>query len=267
MKLLRLGSNLSSGGAEEDEDSQLRGRVFVIDPHWVGVVKASQMTEGTFAECLASTRCSPMAHAVLDAAADGRPNPSMPSTNDVLVSFFWQLINPSVGLMAVNLRGRLAAVAEDHAGNYAHLVPYTAADYHSPALIRRSLDACRRAGASPETADGAPTVLPRASPDLTFSVVTNWSSFPPASGAGEADANPDGAAASEDDDRAPETTLVRHLPVINPTRMVEHMPRRMSFMVTFAVDAERIGCMLIAPRRAMDEIDRCGVVRELIAEF
>ena len=275
MKALRLGSNLSSGGsAEEDEDSQLRGRVFVIDPQWVGVAKASHMAEGTFADCLASTRCSPMAPAVLDAADhNGRPHPSMPSTNDVLVSFFWRLVNPSVGLMAVNLRGRLGAVAEHHAGNYAHLVPYTAPDYDSPARIRMSLNACRRAGALPETADGEPTVLPRASSDLTFSVVTNWSSFLPAACDGGGDASPDDAdrAAAAEEEGAEgathEMTLVRHLPIINPTRMVEHMPRRMSFIVTFAVDAERIGCMLIAPQRATDEIDRCGVVQELIAEF
>lgn len=63
---------------------------------------------------------------------DADPNPTQ-STNDILVSFFWKLVNPDVGLMAVNFRGRLGrddgpdcpCVDDVHAGNYINPISHT----------------------------------------------------------------------------------------------------------------------------------------------
>ena len=59
------------------------------------------------------------------AAADSRGGgPSFVSTNDVLTSWLWAAAGTDVGLMAVNLRGRIPALTQAHAGNYEALVAY-----------------------------------------------------------------------------------------------------------------------------------------------
>ena len=59
--------------------------------------------------------------------------------------------------------------------------------------------------------------------------------------------------------------FIHHLPIIYP-RMISVLKKRMSFLVIFS-SGDDIGCMLIAPGRVMEEIDTCGVVKEMIAEF
>ncbi|KAL7552034.1 hypothetical protein ACHAWF_015239 [Thalassiosira exigua] len=199
----------------DDDGSDLRGRVFLVDRDWVANFKRSSEGEGRV------------------------------STNDVLVSWFWNLIDPDVGLMSVDFRGRVDTVTDSRVGNYATPVPYAKEDYKTPALIRKSVEKCRRA---------AKAALPRARPDLTVSVVTNWSSFHREEGTGWSD----GGAGLE---------LVRHVPVLQSERIVESMPKRMSLNVIFSGGPEDVGCVLIAPGRVMEEIDTCGVVKVKIADF
>jgi hypothetical protein len=183
------------------------------------------------------------------------------STNDIVCSFFWNLVKPKVGFMSMNFRGRLDVVNEDHAGNYANPVPYTEDDYKSAALIRKSLETCRRAG-TVAGSNNVPTVLPRPHPDLTFSVITNWSSFPRHNST-----NKLGVEDDMDWKNSLNVELIRHLPIIYPQRMIKKMPKRMSFLVIFSSGPEDIGCLLIAPGQVMQEIDTCGVIKEIIAKF
>ena len=106
-------------------------------------------------------------------------------------------------------------------------------------------------------------MLPRASPGLTFSIISNWSSFR-GGGRGKASQEND----SEDDENWNNgLDLIRHLPIIYPNRMMKKIPKRMTFLVIFSSGPEDVGCMLIAIGRVMEEIDTCGVVEEVIAEF
>lgn len=50
------------------------------------------------------------------------------STNDVLTSWLWRQAGTDVGFMAVNLRGRIPALTQNHAGNYEALVAYQVRD-------------------------------------------------------------------------------------------------------------------------------------------
>ncbi|KAL9183313.1 hypothetical protein ACHAXT_005100 [Thalassiosira profunda] len=244
-KLFRLGSGVSAA-EEEGEGSELQGRVFLINRHFIANIKAQHLTEGNISDIYKSTLRSPMTPAALndlDSATDDSPTLS---TNSILVSWFWNLLNVDVGLMT------------DHVGNYANPVPYTREDYKSPALIRKSLENCRRAGTAAGT--GAATTLPRAHPELTFSIVTNWSSFR------HTEQNDVNREADTEWNDGHGVTLLRHLPVIFP-RMKDESPKRMSFLVIFSSGPDDIGCVVLAPGRAMEEIERCGVVKEMIAEF
>lgn len=111
-----------------------------------------------------------------------------------------------------------------------------------------------------------PSVLPRASRDLTFSIITNWSSFPPAAAKKRKGSGP--ATIDEEDELfGNDMELIRHLPIICPQSMITTMPKRMSYMVIFSSGPDDIGCILLAPGRVMEEIDGCGVVKEMIATF
>lgn len=262
MKFFRLGSDVSGGG---DAD-ELRGRVFLVNRHWITSRKASYMIGGDvdIAAVCTSTLRSPMTPASLEELQSSRSRDPTQSTNDILVSWFWNLVGPHVGLMAVNFRQRLDIVGDDHAGNYVNPIPYTPEDYKSANLIRRSLETCRRAGAAAdgEAKNETTTALPRPNSDLTFSVISNWSSFLPVV-MDERSSGVDGG----DWNNGREVTLIRHLPIVYPERMIETMPKRMSFLIIFSSGPDDIGCVLIAPGRIMEEIDGCGVVEEKIAEF
>ena len=107
---------------EEDPGSELRMRTFVVNKHWVGNIKAAHLSEGTFTDITKSTMRSPMANA-FTYQMENSQNPTQ-STNDIIVSWFWSLVKPNVGLMAVNMRGRVDIVSDDSAGNYHNPVPY-----------------------------------------------------------------------------------------------------------------------------------------------
>ncbi|KAL7470219.1 hypothetical protein ACHAXS_010464 [Conticribra weissflogii] len=245
----------------EDDGSKLQGRVFVVNRHWVGNLKASRLTSGNWTDVCTSTLRSPMSDVFLY-EMESAQNP-IQSTNDILVSWFWNVIRPEVGMMAVNMRERIDVVTKDHAGNYANPIPYTADDYHSPELIRASLKLCRRAGVT----DGKTTQLPRAHSGVTFSIITNWSSFRPSLVASrlEPDANDEEETTRWNDDDV--AKLIRHLPIVHPKHMMTLIPKRMSFLVIFSSGREDVGCVLVAPGRIMDEVDTCGIVKEVIAEF
>lgn len=105
--------------------------------------------------------------------AAGRAEAPFISTNDIVTSWFFKLVNPVMAFMAINFRNRVEDCLESDAGNYESLIPYRQADFQSPALIRKSLRTARRASADP------PTPLPgffeafRARNGL----ITNWSTF------------------------------------------------------------------------------------------
>eukprot|EP00986_Skeletonema_menzelii_P011533 scaffold5956_cov155-Skeletonema_menzelii.AAC.3 len=252
-KLLRMTSEV-----EEDPGSELHMRTFVVNQHWVGNIKATHMSEGTITDITKSTMRSPMASA-FNFQIENSQNPTQ-STNDIIVSWFWSLVKPNVGLMAVNMRGRVDIVSENNAGNYHNPIPYVdREDYKSPLMIRESLATCRRAGRVPGS--NTRTELPPPSPDLTFSIISNWASFRP-------------PAFREQDEKGSNlqwnsqgVCLIRHLPIMFPERLTKTMPKRMSFLVIFSCGNDDVGCILMAPGRVIDEIDTCGIVHEMIAKF
>ncbi|KAL7449087.1 hypothetical protein ACHAWC_002128, partial [Mediolabrus comicus] len=233
-KLLRLSSEV-----EEDAGSELHLRSFIVNRHWVGNIKAAHLSEGTFTDITKSTMRSPMSNALLYHDENSK-NPTQ-SSNDILVSWFWSLVKPNIGLMAVNMRGRVDIVSEDHAGNYHNPLPYTEEDYKTPSMIRESLGTYRRAGRVPGT--NQLTELPRPSPDLTFSIISNWASFRPSSNLLEVKEEED-----EDEDKLPwhdGLSLICHLPIMFPEALAKKMPQRMSYLIMFPYSNEDMGCILM----------------------
>ena len=245
-----------SKGIEDNSNSEIAGRIFLVDRSWVGNIKAETMISGSISDLITSTNRSPMSSALMY-ELENIQNPTQ-STNDILVSWFWNMVKPDVGMMAVNLRDRINIVSNDHVGNYNNPISYTPVDYKSPQLIRESLKQFKRAG----VVDGFSTTLPWAKPQTTFSIVTNWSSFAPI------EQNQVEKEAVEEDttQNLINARLIRHTPLIFPKQMYKTMPKRMSFMVIFS-SGDDLGCVMLAPCTVMQKIDSCGVVKEMIAQF
>ena len=256
-KILRMTSE-----TEEDPGSELHIRTFVVNQHWIANIKAANMSEGTITDISKTTMRSPMGNA-FNFQMENSQNPTQ-STNDIIVSWFWSLVKPDVGLMAVNMRGRVDIVSENFAGNYHNLVPYVdREDYKSPSMIRESLATCRRAGRVPGS--NMRTELPPPSPDLTFSIISNWASFrPPAMREEDKEEDEEGSSLLWN---SKGLKLIRHLPIMFPERLTKTLPKRMSFLVIFSCGNDDVGCILMAPERVIDEIDTCGIVQEMIAKF
>ena len=99
------------------------------------------------------------------------------STNDVVTSEVLVAAGSGLGLMDVNLRGRVPECSANLAGNYEDKIVYLPSDYASPALVRASVkDPTRLVRASePRTA------LPESLRDFwrldSMAAVSNWSTF------------------------------------------------------------------------------------------
>merc|ERR1712070_1145579 len=61
------------------------------------------------------------------------------STNDIIVSSFFNASKPDACLMQVNLRGRCDQWRDTDAGNYHYNLFYTSKSYGTPVQIRQSL--------------------------------------------------------------------------------------------------------------------------------
>ncbi|KAF0686887.1 Aste57867_21319 [Aphanomyces stellatus] len=91
------------------------------------------------------------------------------STNDVITSWFFSATKCDMGLMFINIRGRVAGVDATMAGNYESFVGYQPEDYATPGLIRQSLatNGLRRVHSGP-----FPSMVTR-----TSSILTSWATL------------------------------------------------------------------------------------------
>ena len=69
----------------------------------------------------------------------GSTLPPFVSTNDVITQTLLHGCGCTVGLMAVNFRGKIPSLTDQHAGNYEGLMGYQARDVSTPADIRLSV--------------------------------------------------------------------------------------------------------------------------------
>lgn len=98
------------------------------------------------------------------------------STNDLLTSLFFRRSQATLGLMAIDLRGRIPEITRGLAGNYAGSVLYRIpSDYDTPHAIRETI----KTGRTTFTRASVDTMplLPSWWRGLRFCIVTNWSGF------------------------------------------------------------------------------------------
>ncbi|KAJ3283970.1 hypothetical protein HDU79_008613 [Rhizoclosmatium sp. JEL0117] len=89
------------------------------------------------------------------------------STNDVVTSTFLSNSGINYGMMALNMRGRISSVTNDHAGNYEGSIVLMPANFESPASVRTALKKFKL--------DAFPTFLQACLGKNA--VVSNWASF------------------------------------------------------------------------------------------
>lgn len=130
--------------------AQVESRVFYLNEDWIKEQKETEV------------------------AQDGQV--PFVSTNDIVTSWFLRKIEPNIGVMMVDFRGRVEEAEDTLAGNYQEGILYRPADYATAALIRRSLGNFRRAATPPsrlppsfcETCCGH---------DVAMAIASSWSTF------------------------------------------------------------------------------------------
>jgi len=104
------------------------------------------------------------------------PGVSFISTNDAVTSWLFNSGDNDLGVMAINLRGRIEGCRFTDAGNYEDMLCYMPPDFKSPSLIRKSINTLERAS-EPKTE--LPGTLAKLRSHCGF--ITNWSTFVEAS--------------------------------------------------------------------------------------
>jgi hypothetical protein len=89
------------------------------------------------------------------------------STNDVISSWFMNTCKPDLGVIAIDARGHIDQLTDEHAGNYQVGFLYTPSEYKTPTHIRRSIANFPSACNSNEDFGTKETVA----------LITNWSKF------------------------------------------------------------------------------------------
>ena len=102
------------------------------------------------------------------------PSAERVSTNDLLMSWICTHSQPDVATMMVNMRSRLSALTNMHAGNYVSMIPFLPADYATPSLFRHAVKSTvlrRFYYDRPLPRFGRRSLLP------TLACVTSWASL------------------------------------------------------------------------------------------
>ena len=156
--------------------ADIRASLGVEEEKWVAdspvLIKNIIMGMTRDAKCrLAAYTVDPAKVAALKAAAaaESGAQPYV-STNDVITSHFFKACDARLGLMATNMRGRIACATGSMSGNYEHTPVYDAESFASPNAIRASLTAApgrvRRVGGRPK--------LPQWCESCPLAMITSW---------------------------------------------------------------------------------------------
>ncbi|KAL3801929.1 hypothetical protein HJC23_010273 [Cyclotella cryptica] len=243
-------------GSENSAD--LQGRLFEVSTDWINKLKTSTL-QHEIESRRQNVSCSPIegSSADLDGLDQSGRTVKLVSTNEIIVSWFWNLVRPSVGLLEVDLRDRVKEAGANHAGNYSNAISYTSEDYETPERILESLSSCCRAGKNFDP----PTILPRVRVNTCFSVVTNHLYF------GESIIEDYEMNGQQDIFRGGKFNLIRHMPLVFLGTLRKVLPKRMSFLDLFRISPKKVGCFVYASADVISIIDKCGIVHEVISSF
>ena len=154
--------------------------------------------------------------ATLKADAQSRGTVPFVSTNDIITSAFSNATAAHTCMMAMNLRGRMDGLTEDHAGNYVNSLYFDTANSATPDRVRQSLL--------------RPRFHCRDEPVKMFSrfcLITNWSSF-------------------SKPIHIPDCVEQQHQPLVCDIKRVAYTP--MDTMVVYRAGGQRLGAYWITPR-------------------
>ena len=239
-----------------ENSANLQGRLFEVSTTWINNINSSTLqheSKSSLQNLFSNSfQFSPTDSFISDQS--GRTVKTM-LTIEIMVSWFWNLVRPSVGLFEVNLRERVKEAGANHAGNYTNAISYTPEDYKSPERIRESLSSLCRVGKNSDP----PTILPRVRVNTCFSVVTNNLHF------GESRIE-DGEINDQMDMLNGKFKLIRHMPLFF-SGTFRDLPKRMSFLDLFQINPEKVGCFVYAPADVISIVDKCGIVDEAIFSF
>ena len=167
-------------------------------------------------------------------------HPSVGEDGCYIISWFFRLLQPEVGLLSNSLRGFLPSVGELDAGNYQSPVPLIEPDYNLPQHIETCLKTGRRHSKGK-------TQLPKR-PE-SFGVAVDWARL-------------GGTIQRFDIDKDGASSLVEqtnHFPLMD-TQDLQVLPKGVSGLVVFLGTSDQLGAMCIVPKETVDDIHDSGIM-------
>ena len=239
---------------EFDQSAQLQGSLFEVSNTWLNDVKKSKLDQerkSTDEHSFFATFKSPLE----DLIVKDRDEIILKriSNTDIIVSWFWNIVRPDVGLLEINLREHVKEASATHAGNYTNAIAYTPEDYKTAERVRKSLNSFCRLSKNSDP----PSILPRVRVNTRFSIVSNHLAL--------CDTKQMADCTHENDQQ--KFKLIRHMPLYFATALKVSLPKRMSFLNLFQMNQEKVGCFIVAPADVMSKIETCGIVGETIFSF
>jgi hypothetical protein len=241
----------------ETPSADVRGKLFEVSTKWINEIKSSKLEherETSNQHLFYSSFKSPLDNLILK----DRKGVVVKrvTTEDIITSWFWNLVKPAVGLLEVNLRERVAVAKTNNAGNYTNSIAYLEDDYKTAERIQMSLSTFCRISKSADP----PTILPRVRINTRLSIVSNHLPFCRSKSiVNEADAQ----MYLLNDIRF---KLIRHIPLYFASAL-SALPKRMSFLDIFEINHDRVGCFVVAPADVLSKIHVCGIVENTISSF
>lgn len=167
-------------------------------------------------------------------------NPSVSEDGCHIISWFFRLLQPDVGLLSNSLREFLPSVDNLDAGNYQSPVPLIDQDYELP----HHIETCLKTG---KRHSKGKTELPK-HPE-SFGVAVDWARL--------------GGAIQKfdiDKDGSPYTVeQSNHFPLMD-TQDLQVLPKGVSGLVVFRGTSDQLGAMCIVPKEAVDDIQDSGIM-------
>jgi hypothetical protein len=158
----------------------------------------------------------------------------------ILLSQFFQWIEPTVGFLAHPLRESLPILGDLDAGNYQNPIPYTSMDYATPTLIQESLQTGKRSSHNSQP-------LPKWSlrQNSTYAFGVDWARF------------------------SNIRFGIKHIPLFD-THDLQCIPRKLSGFVLFQVNSksngeQQLGAFCVVKKSVGLKIRASGIIEDTLA--
>ena len=170
-----------------------------------------------------------------------------------IISWFMNLVKPTVGFYANSLRDFLEVIDDSDAGNYQNPIPLLPEDYATPQYVQQSLLTGKRFSDAP-----LPKFFDYDTGMLTFCFGVNWLGHA-SCGTRRASMRSLKEVLKEDLTTTSQIEQELHMPLMCATDMA-NIPSRCTGIILFEPNPNEVGVLCICKKEFIDKINKSGII-------